>query len=67
MGSSLGNVRRAGGGYLTNISPSKFAQMYENLLPEKMSGAEFLAKYDDHWDTATHVQVCGFPYCLSVK
>jgi hypothetical protein len=50
-------MRCAGGGYLANVAPSEWAQTYEAALPESMRGAEFLARYGVHWDTAT--QVCA--------
>ncbi len=45
----------AGGGYLANLSPSEFAQHYEEGLPEQMTGADFTAECGDHWDFATQV------------
>ena len=47
----------AGGGYLANISPSEWAQEYEEELPVTMSGADFLTQYGSHWDAAT--QACA--------
>lgn len=38
------------------MEPGLFRQCYEELLPESMSGAAFLARYGDHWDEATQVQ-----------
>ena len=45
----------AGGGYLANISPSEWAEKYEEELPVSMAGADFLAQYGSHWDGATQV------------
>lgn len=42
-------------GYLANLTPSEFEQSYAAHLPEKLSGAEFLARYGDTTDTVTHV------------
>jgi L-arabinokinase len=43
-------------GYLANLTPSEFEQFYANRLPEKLSGAEFLARYGDTTDTVTRVE-----------
>lgn len=45
----------AGGGYLANLPPSEFARRYEQQLPERMSGADFLQRYRTHWDAATRI------------
>ena len=50
-----GSLHGAGGGYLANLSPSEFAQHYEEDLPEQMAGADFLAQCGAHWDAATQV------------
>jgi hypothetical protein len=42
------------GGYLANLTGSELAALGA-LLPEEMSGAEFLARYDGTTDTATRV------------
>jgi galactokinase len=42
-------------GYLANMSPSVFARNFEKLLPEKMTGREYLEKYGIHVDPATNV------------
>jgi L-arabinokinase len=42
-------------GYLTNIPPAEFAERFEHVLPETMSGAEFLAQYHGTPDRATRV------------
>ncbi|MGB0385333.1 MAG: GHMP kinase [Ardenticatenaceae bacterium] len=44
------------GGYLANISPSVFAQQYAAILPEQMSGADFLAQYANTTDLVTKVE-----------
>src|SRR5437764_2358112 len=41
------------GGYLCNLAPERFAAAYERLLPEEMSGADFLARYGETGDDAT--------------
>ena len=43
------------GGYLCNLAPGRFAAAYERLLPEEMSGADFLARYGETGDDATTV------------
>ena len=45
----------AGNGYLANVAPSDFSAMFEQELPVSMSGKEWLATYDEHWDNATQV------------
>jgi len=42
-------------GYLTNIPEAEFAVRFEQLLPETMSGADFLARYHGITDTVTRV------------
>lgn len=43
-------------GYLANISPNEFEKNYASNLPEQMSGAEFLARYQGITDSVTAVQ-----------
>lgn len=45
----------AGDGYLANVSPSDFTALYEEALPVSISGREWLAEHDEHWDSATQV------------
>jgi galactokinase len=40
-------------GYLANLSPSLFRERYESRLPERMTGAEFLAAAGEHVDPFT--------------
>ncbi|MEP6902768.1 MAG: galactokinase family protein [Actinomycetota bacterium] len=42
-------------GYLSNVSPSEFEQFFAAQLPEKISGAEFLKKYQGTTDTITKI------------
>ncbi len=42
------------GEYLANLAPAEFAR-FAKSLPEEMTGAEFLERYDDIADTATRV------------
>jgi L-arabinokinase len=42
-------------GYLANLTPSEFEQFYASQLPEKLSGAEFVARYGTTTDTVTRV------------
>ncbi|PYP54730.1 MAG: GHMP kinase [Gemmatimonadetes bacterium] len=42
------------GEYLANLAPAEFAR-FSKSLPEEMTGAEFLERYDDIADTATRV------------
>ena len=42
-------------GYLSNVSPSEFEQFFAAKLPEKISGAEFLEKYQGTTDSITKI------------
>lgn len=44
------------GGYLANVETAEFESRYESLLPERMSGAEFLARYGGTTDAVTRVE-----------
>ena len=52
----LGLPACAGNGYLANVAPSEFAGLFEEELPVSLSGQEWLAEHEEHWDSAT--QVC---------
>jgi len=43
------------GGYPANISPSEFEESYLHQLPERLSGAEFLARYKCTTDPITRI------------
>jgi len=43
------------GGYLCNITPAEYRARYRALLPAKMRGADFIARYGSTPDTATTV------------
>ncbi len=43
------------GGYLANLTPSEFEQGYAAHLPERIEGAEFLARYQGTTDAVTRV------------
>lgn len=43
------------GGYLANVKPAEFEERFAPLLPERMSGAEFLARYGGITDAVTSV------------
>jgi len=43
------------GGYLANISPPEFEDSYVHHLPERISGVEFLARYETTTDRVTRV------------
>ena len=43
-------------GYLANLTPPEFESRYAERLPERMRGAEFLARYDGITDTVTRVE-----------
>lgn len=42
-------------GYLANLSPLQFEQQFAPHLPERISGAEFLARYQGTNDTVTQI------------
>ena len=42
-------------GYLANIHPSEFEQRYASILPERIDGADFLARFKRTTDTVTRV------------
>jgi L-arabinokinase len=42
-------------GYLANISPTEFEDRFRSLLPERMVGSEFLARFDGTTDSVTRV------------
>jgi galactokinase len=42
-------------GYLANIEPSEFERLYAPSLPEAITGAEFIARYDGTTDSVTRV------------
>jgi len=42
-------------GYLTNIPQAEFAERFEPVLPETMSGVDFLTRYHGITDTVTRV------------
>jgi galactokinase len=44
------------GGYLCNISPEEFAQKFQALLPIKISGKDFIKRYQTTTDAVTQVQ-----------
>ena len=43
------------GGYLANITPNELARDFADWLPNRMGGAEFLARYGGITDTVTRV------------
>jgi galactokinase len=42
-------------GYLANLTPSEFEQLFAAHLPERISGAEFLSRYQGTTDMVTRV------------
>jgi len=50
------------GGYLANIAPTEFARDFADRLPNRMRGAEFLARYGGITDAVTRVSPeVGYP------
>lgn len=43
------------GGYLANLTPSEFEQVYAAHLPERIGGAEFLSRYQGTTDPVTRI------------
>jgi L-arabinokinase len=43
------------GGFLSNITPTEFLESYVGKLPERMNGAEFLARYKGTSDPVTTI------------
>ncbi|HEY9282138.1 MAG TPA: galactokinase family protein, partial [Pyrinomonadaceae bacterium] len=43
-------------GYLANVKPAEFEARYKELLPGRVSGAEFLARYGGITDAVTRVE-----------
>jgi L-arabinokinase len=43
------------GGYLANVTPVKFAREVVSLLPDQMTGAEFLTRYSGTSDSVTTI------------
>jgi L-arabinokinase len=43
-------------GYLANITPAEFEQEYQTRIPEQMTGADFLRRYEGITDRATAVE-----------
>ena len=44
-------------GYLSNVTPSEFEEVYEARIPESMTGADFIERYHGTTDRVT--QVCA--------
>jgi len=50
------------GGYLANITPNELARDFVDWLPERLHGAQFLARYGGITDTVTRVDpACWYP------
>jgi galactokinase len=50
------------GGFLANVNPSELEAGLFRVLPERMSGAEFLARHHGNVDTVTEVDPrCSYP------
>jgi L-arabinokinase len=46
-------------GYLANIAPTEYSARFESALPERMGGAEFLARFGGTTDVVTRVRADG--------
>jgi hypothetical protein len=51
------------GGYLANISPSHYRELFESQLPSHLQGSEFLDLYGPHLDSVTSIDP-GVNYAL---
>lgn len=51
------------GGYLANVTPEEFTREVMSLLPDQLTGAEFLARYSESGDSATTIDP-SFTYCI---
>jgi len=54
---SASSPARAAGGlnHLTEVAPSEFDRALASILPQSMSGADFIAKHGSHGDTVTSI------------
>jgi galactokinase len=55
MGHRILSTKANIGPYLANVSPSDFEREFVSLLPEEISGAEFLSRYGETFDPVTRV------------
>jgi hypothetical protein len=46
------------GGYLANISPSQYRELFESQLPSHLQGSAFLDLYGPHLDSVTSIDPC---------
>jgi L-arabinokinase len=44
-------------GYLANVTPAEFADLYESQLPDSISGSDFLERYGGTTDSVTQVNL----------
>jgi hypothetical protein len=51
------------GGYLANISPSQYRELFESQLPSHLQGSQFLDLYGPHLDSVTSIDP-GVNYAL---
>lgn len=63
--SSSSGSSRPFGGYLANISPSQYMELFEEQLPAALTGAEFLERFGPHLDSVTRVEP-GTKYAVRV-
>uniref|UniRef100_A0A383W3L1 L-arabinokinase n=1 Tax=Tetradesmus obliquus TaxID=3088 RepID=A0A383W3L1_TETOB len=56
---SIDNSRSmcAFGGYLANISPSQYKELFESQLPSHLQGSDFLNLYGPHLDSVTSIDL----------
>ena len=63
MGGRSSGSRTGFGGYLANVSPSMYKELFEQQLPVSLSGAEFLSRYGEHLDAMTVID-SGIAYVV---
>jgi L-arabinokinase len=53
---TVDGYREPVGAYLCSLATARFEEAYAARLPEEMQGANFLAQYGEHGDTATTIE-----------
>ena len=55
-------------GYLSNLAPAEFRTRYERWLPEILSGSEYIARYGEHVDPFTTIDLrADYPVRAAVR
>ena len=56
IGAFMGRRIAGWADYLANMTPSLLAQRYEAMLPDQITGSEFLSRYGSHDDPVTTIE-----------